>query len=170
MSAVATTERLKLVMPATRHLDAYIGWCTSARCAARGWNVAPNQAWRDFAGIIGHHALMGFGPYVAETHDGGPVGLFGAWQPLGQAEHEIKWTLWADADEGRGYAFEAAQAARSHAYTAFGWTGAVSYINSDNSRSAALAARLGAVRDGTWTTPSGKVVDVWRHPGPGVAP
>jgi RimJ/RimL family protein N-acetyltransferase len=157
------TPRLRFAMPAPRHVPAYLAWCTSDRCAALGWATSENQAWRDFAGIIGHHALCGFGPFVAETPTGLPVGLFGAWHPLGQIEAEIKWTVWADDLEGKGIAAEAARAVMDHARDTWGWTTAVSFINTGNVRSAALARRLGAVLDGTWTTPSGKVVDRWRH-------
>jgi RimJ/RimL family protein N-acetyltransferase len=165
------TARLRLVMPAARHAEAAIGFWTSDRAAARGWAQLPHEAWRSFAAVIGHHALRGFGPLVAELADGTPLGLFGAWHPAGQPEAEIKWTLWDPAFEGRGFAAEAARATRAHAYGTLGWTGAVSYIRPDNARSLALASRLGARPAGTWTTPRGTVVEVWRHPAPsGVAP
>jgi RimJ/RimL family protein N-acetyltransferase len=158
------TARLRLVLPAARHVDAAVAFWTSDRAAALGWQVLPHEAWRAFAAVIGHHALRGFGPFVAELPDGAAVGLFGPWHPAGQPEAEIKWVLWDAAFEGRGYAAEAALAARAFAYRSLGWTGAVSYIRPDNARSLALASRLGARPDGTWTTPRGTRVEVWRHP------
>lgn len=163
------TDRLSLVMPAARHVAAAIAFYGSDRAAARGWRQLPHEAWRSFATMIGHHALRGFGPFVAEARDGTPVGVFGPWHPEGQPDAEIKWTIWDPAFEGQGYAAEAALACRTHAYESLGWTGAASYIRPDNHRSQALADRLGASRDGTWTTPRGTLVEIWRHPGPEAA-
>lgn len=165
MSQVIETERLQLVMPAERHIAAYQAFIASDRAAARGWAGLPHEAWRNFAAIIGHHVLRGFGPFVAEAReDGRAVGLFGPWWPEGQLEREIKWSVWRAADEGKGYGFEAARAALAQAYGVLGWDTAVSYVAFDNARSAALAHRLGAVQDGTWTSPRGTEVRVFRHP------
>ncbi|MEZ5911330.1 MAG: GNAT family N-acetyltransferase [Paracoccaceae bacterium] len=101
-----------------------------------------------------------------ESETGRAVGLFGPWHPGGQPEREIKWVIWDGADEGRGLAREAAQTMLRFAFGPLGWTTAVSYIEPANARSAALAERLGARRDGQWHTPSGKLVDIWRHPKP----
>ncbi|WP_284164843.1 GNAT family N-acetyltransferase [Frigidibacter sp. SD6-1] len=162
------SARLRFCMPAERHLDAMTAFQTGPRAAERGWSCRPHEAWRHWAAIIGHHALRGFGPFVGERlDDGQPVGLFGPWHPGGQAEREIKWTLWDGADEGRGLAREAAETMISFAFRQLGWDRAVSYIEPGNARSAALASRLGARKDGQWQTPSGKCVDVWRHPSPG---
>lgn len=166
---VIETERLRLVAPAERHIPAYAAFLASERAAARGWQAMPHEAWRGFAGILGHHLLRGFGPFVLESReDGQALGLCGPWWPDGQKEREIKWSIWPAAFEGRGLAFEAARAALAFAFGALGWATAVSYIAFDNARSAALARRLGAVEDGTWTTPRGTTVQVFRHPAPGV--
>lgn len=159
------TERMRLVAPTAAHVPAFTAFMTSDRAAARGWACLPHEAWRAFAAVLGHHLLRGFGPFVAESReDGRALGLFGPWQPGGQAEAEIKWMLWDAGDEGRGLASEAATATRDFAYRVLGWAGAVSYITADNLVSQSVATRLGAVQDGTWTTPRGTVVQVWRHP------
>jgi RimJ/RimL family protein N-acetyltransferase len=170
MTRTVTTERLHLVPPSAAHIPAYQAFIASDRAAARGWSALPHEAWRNFAAILGHQILRGFGPFIAETRDTGrPVGIFGPWWPEGQAEREIKWTVFAEQDEGNGYASEATRACLAHAFTDLGWTTAVSYIAEDNARSAALALRLGAVQDGTWSTPRGSTVRVFRHPAPGAA-
>jgi RimJ/RimL family protein N-acetyltransferase len=64
--------------------------------------------------------------------------------------------------EGRGYATEAAQCARAHAFGVLGWSTAVSYIAAENVASKRVAARLGASRDGSASL-LGKPVEVWRH-------
>ena len=160
-----TTARLTLVLPGPQHLDAHAAFYASPRAAELGWQETMHQSWRNFASVIGHFALRGFGPFVAER-DGQPIGLFGPWHPGGQAEAEIKWILWDAASEGQGLAHEATLATRTYAYDALGWDAAASFISPDNARSQALARKLGAAPERDWTTPSGKLVTIWRHPGP----
>ena len=164
---VIDTERMRLVAPAVRHIPAYTAFIGSDRAAARGWAGLPHEAWRSFAAIIGHHILRGFGPFVAEAKDDGrAVGIFGPWWPEGQPEFEIMWSVWQAEDEGKGFAFEAARAALTYAFSVLNWKTAVSYISFDNTRSANLAQRLGAKQDGTWITPRATEVQVFRHPAP----
>lgn len=159
------TARLRLVMPGTAHLAAHRAFLTSDRAAALGWQAMPHDAWRSFAAMVGHHALNGFGPLVAEARDDGrAVGIFGPWCPEGQPEPEIIWSIWSAQDEGKGLAHEAAQAVLAHAFGPLAWDTAVSYIAFGNERSAKLARRLGAEQDGTWFTPRGTEVRVFRHP------
>ena len=161
---VIDTPRLRLVPPTEAHIPAYTAFHASARAAERGWQALPHEAWRNFAAILGHGLLRGFGPLVAELRaDGRPIGIFGPWHPEGQPENEIKWTVWSAADEGKGYAAEATRALLAHAFGPMGWQTAVSYIRADNQRSAILARHLGARLDGIWTTPRGSEVQVWRH-------
>lgn len=161
---VLETSRLRLVMPAAAHAAAHTAFLTSARAEALGWLAMPHDAWRNFAVMVGHHVLRGFGPLVAEARDDGrAVGIFGPWLPEGQPEHEIMWSVWGAEDEGKGLAVEAARACLAHVFGALGWDTAVSYIAFGNERSAALARRLGAVQDGTWVTPRGTEVRVFRH-------
>lgn len=163
---VIETPRLRLIAPEARHIPAYQAFIASDRAISRGWGAMPHEAWRNFAAILGHEILRGFGPLVAEAKsDGRAIGLFGPWHPEGQAEREVKWSIWSGADEGQGFAFEAARAMLAHVFGALAWQTAVSYIAADNDRSAALARRLGAVQDGVWTTPRGTEVRVFRHRG-----
>lgn len=161
---VIETERLRLVQPAAAHIPAMTEFYASDRAAALDWLLMPHEAWRHFAFVLGHHILRGFGPFVAEAKDDGrAVGMFGPWQPEGQPEREIKWSVWTAADEGKGFAHEAARAMLDHAFRTLGWTTAVSYIRPMNTRSAKLARRLGAREDGMWTTPRGTEIAVFRH-------
>ena len=159
------TPRLRLVPLAARHIPAYQAFIASPRAADVGWAALPHEAWRNFAAMMGHGLLRGFAPFVSEAKDDGRiVGLCGPWWPEGQLEREVKWHIWRDEDEGRGLAHEAAQAVLAHVFGTLGWETAVSYIHAENTRSATLALRLGAELDGTWTTPRGTVVNVFRHP------
>lgn len=165
MIATLSTARLQLVPPGPQHLHAHAAFYASPRAAERGWAATEHESWRNFASVIGHSALRGFGPFVAER-DGQPIGLFGPWHPGGQVEAEIKWILWDAASEGHGFAFEAALATRTYAFDTLGWTTAASFITPDNARSQALATKLGAAPERDWHTPSGKPVTIWRHPKP----
>lgn len=167
MSVTLSTARLRLVPPGPQHLDAYTAFHASDRAAARDWTYASHESWRNFAGVIGHSALRGFGPFVAER-DGQPIGLFGPWFPGGQAEAELKWIIWDAASEGQGLAHEAVLATRHYAYKSLNWTTAASFITPDNTRSQALATKLGAVPERDWHTPRGTLVTIWRHPQPEV--
>ena len=158
------TQRLRLVPLDARHIPAYQAFIASPRAAALGWAALPHEAWRNFAAMMGHGLLRGFAPFVSEArNDGRIVGLCGPFWPEGQLEREVKWHIWREQDEGKGLAHEAAQAVLALVFGTLGWDTAVSYISPDNARSANLALRLGAVRDGTWTTPRGTVVNVFRH-------
>ncbi len=69
--------------------------------------------------------------------------------------------------EGKGFAHEAALAARAYAYGTLGWTTAISLIRIGNARSEALARRLGAECEGPHLHPTIGAMNIWRHPGPG---
>ena len=65
----------------------------------------------------------------------------------------------------RGFATEAARAARGFAYGTLGWSTAVSYVDRDNAASIATALKLGCTED-----PAAERYDdediVFRHPSP----
>lgn len=157
------TPRLRLVLPAPAHRDAHEAFCASPRS-----NVAmAEQATDHFDALLNHHDLLGYGPFVAVTREGGKaIGVFGPWNLDSQPDPELVFLLWNDADEGRGLAFEASVATRSFAHWVLGWRTAVSYVSDGNARATAHAMRLGALRDGTWQTPGGTTLQVWRHPDP----
>ncbi|SLN37061.1 GNAT family N-acetyltransferase [Roseisalinus antarcticus] len=157
------TPRLRLVLPGAAHKAAHDGFCASPRS-----NVAmAEQATDHFDALLNHHELLGYGPFVAVRKAGGEaIGVFGPWNIDSQPDPEIAFMIWDPVHEGRGYGFEATVAARAFAHWVLGWRSAVSYISAANRRASRLAGRLGALRDGAWTTPAGTVLDVWRHPDP----
>ena len=139
-----------------------------ARPSCARARLTNGKTWRAFGHIIGHWVLRGFGQFVfADRATGAALGMCGPWFPAGWPEPEVGWTIWAPEAEGRGYAFEAASAARDHAFRALGWQTAVSYIDPDNARSIALAARLGAVLDDGAAHPGTEPCLVFRHPSAG---
>jgi RimJ/RimL family protein N-acetyltransferase len=123
------------------------------------------RAWHSFAGDVGSWILLGFGAWaVDETDTGAFVGQIGLNKPAHFPEAEIGWITFPD-HQRRGYATEAALAARAHAYGTLGWTTAVSYIDRDNAASIALARRLGCVEDPDAARFDPKDI-VFRHPAP----
>ena len=146
--AVLTTDRLRLRAPEPADAAACVAYYTSDRRARADGRLTPDAASERFADACAHWTREGYGRFVVEdTASGTVIGLIGPHCPAGYPEPELAWHIWSDAAEGQGYAFEAASAARAHAFETLGWTTAVSYIRPRNTRSRALAARLGATRD-----------------------
>ncbi len=96
------------------------------------------------------------------------LGQVGPFFPDDWPEPEIAWTVY-DGAEGRGIALEAARAALAHAFRDLGWTTAISMIDPANTRSVALAQRLGARIDGVFPHPTYGTMNIWRHATPGAA-
>ena len=166
---VLTTERLVLRAPQAADWAAWRDFYLSDRSQWIRLTKAPaaEQAWRSFAAVIGHWVLRGWGMFVITKRgsDQG-FGVVGPWMPEGWPEAEISWSIWDAAAEGKGYMAEAARAVIAHAFDDLGWTTAVSYIDPNNTRSAALAKRLGATPDPDAAFPGEPPITVWRHPHP----
>ena len=163
MTITLSTPRLTLRPPQDSDWPAYRAY----RLSSRSTVVAEDKGmiWGMFAALFGHWDIRGFGRFIAlDRQTAQPIGHFGSFRPAGHPENELTWTVWDAAHEGRGLALEAASATRDHAFADLGWTTAVSYVDPANSRSQALAARLGAVRDAGAAMPPYSTFEVWRHP------
>jgi RimJ/RimL family protein N-acetyltransferase len=100
-------------------------------------------AWRGMAMFAGHWVLRGYGLFVVEEKATGAfVGRVGPWQPEMWVGFEIGWGI-APAFWGKGYATEAAVASGAWAFDTFDLDHVVSLIHVDNTRSQAVARRLG---------------------------
>ncbi len=164
---VLHTARLTLRVPDLRDWEAFAAFLTSDRAALVGGPVTRERAWRAFGHLVGHWVLRGYGMFaVAPKGAAAAIGMAGPWFPESWPEQEIGWSMWSAAAEGKGYAFEAAEAARTYAFAALGWPTAVSYIDPANTRSIALARRLGAVQDPAAAYPGDAPCLVFRHPRP----
>lgn len=146
---VIETQRLRLRELREADAAAYVQMCADPEVMryVSGDPLSADDAWRQLAMLVGHWTLRGFGMWAVETRDGEFVGRVGLHFPLGWPEREIGWAL-ARPCWGRGYAFEAAAAARDHAFRDLGWQRLVSYIHPENARSIRLAERLGGRRTG----------------------
>lgn len=166
---VLTTERLTLRAPMAADWPHWKAFAENDRARyIREADFNERKSWRAFGHIIGHWVMRGYGLFVFTLHDSDiPLGMAGPWFPAGWAEPEIGWTVWTETAEGKGFAHEAALAARAYAFGTLGWQTAVSYIDPDNARSIALAERLGAQRDDAAPIPDfdGPCL-VFRHPVP----
>lgn len=159
-----TTERLVLRGPDDSD---YENIATFFEDADRSWGFGGplnrNGAWRWFASMIGHWALHGYGFWMIETKDGELVGFVGIWYPEGWAEPELGWVM-LESGEGKGYAYEAAVQIRRFAYEVLEFDTLCSYILPGNTRSVALAERMGAWHEGDIENVSHGREMVYRHP------
>lgn len=163
---VLETERLVLRAPEAGDLDAVAAFYASPRSAFAGGPLDPAHAWRQLAIEIGHWPMRGYGRWTVVRRDtGAAAGLVGIIHPPAWPEPELGWDLF-DGHEGQGLASEAARAVRDHCYRTLGWTTLISLIAPDNTRSAALARRLGARIDGRFDHIRHGSLDIWRHPAP----
>lgn len=145
---VLETERLILRAPEARDWEVCAPFMTSDRSLYMGGPYTRLEAWRSMGHVIGHWVLRGYGMFVLRPREKDvALGVVGPLYPEDRGEPEIGWSLWTKEAEGHGYAFEAARATLDFARTQLGWERPVSYIDSANTRSIALAERLGANRD-----------------------
>ncbi|MCU4651294.1 GNAT family N-acetyltransferase [Roseibacterium sp. SDUM158016] len=147
--------------PAREDFAAYEAFMLSDRSHLT--DRTPRKVWHLFAVEFFGWCLDGLGHWVIERRDGRPVGVAGFSHPSYYPEPEMGWALY-DGFEGRGYATEAARAARDWARDRL--ASLVSYIASTGVRSIAVAERLGAVRDDEAVLPEGaspKTCLVYRH-------
>lgn len=164
---VLETERLILRAPASRDFDTLAAFfADETRAWGFGGALNRDEAWRWMASVLGHWALRGYGFWmIADKETDAALGLCGIWNPEGAPEPEIGWVAFAGA-EGRGIAYEAAQTARRHAYEVMGMGALTSNILPGNTRSIALAERMGAHFERTYENRRLGEMLVYRHPGP----
>ncbi len=160
-----TTERLRLRAPRFSDYDAYAAFRGDpVRTRFLGGPYSPTQAFDQLGEAIGHWHLRGYGRFmVADIKTDEPLGIVGPFFPVDWPEPEIAWSVFAKA-EGRGIAYEAANAARHFAYTTLGWTTAISMVPKGNQKSDALAIRLGCTPDPDFIHPDYGPMSRWRHP------
>ena len=144
--------------------------CTFLLDKERAWGFGVEedraQAWRWFACNLGHWALHGYGYFMIEHKQSGqPCGMTGIWNPEGWPEPEIGWLVFSGF-EGQGIAHEAALRARDWAYEELGLTTLTSNIVPGNTRSEALAQRMGAWFEREYDNVQMGREQLFRHPSP----
>ncbi|MDW3183257.1 GNAT family N-acetyltransferase [Roseobacter sp.] len=138
-----STARLALRQPQADDLSAYTAYCASDRAVHVGGPFDTPAAFNRFAAMIGHWAVRGFGRYVME-HEGRAVGHVGPLHLTDETAPELSWTIWNGADEGKGFATEAARAVVDHLLDRIGWTELLIRVAPENTGSCRIAEKLGA--------------------------
>lgn len=147
MIPTLTTERLILRPLVIADFPAYEALMASQRSVFMGGPYNTFAAW----GIFCHETAL----WHLFGHGGLTIDLRATGESIGQVginhgplfpEKELGWQLYAGY-EGHGYATEAATAMRDWAFAVRGLPTLVSYFDPANTRSIAIAERLGAVRD-----------------------
>jgi ribosomal-protein-alanine N-acetyltransferase len=104
---------------------------------------SPEEAWRSLAMFIGHREIRGYSHWaLVEKSTGEFVGRAGPWRPHGFPGLGIGWCL-AREHWGKGYATEAARASLNYALKELGAPEVISLVLPNNSRSIAVAERIG---------------------------
>jgi RimJ/RimL family protein N-acetyltransferase len=162
------TERLVLRQFRDDDLDAYMRMVNHPDVMKAMGDTEPRtreQCWRTMALYLGHWAMRGFGPFaVEEKASGAFVGRIGPWRPEGWPGLELIWEV-DHGHWGRGYATEAARAARDFTFATLGSPELISLVAPANVASRRVAEKLGATSEreiDLWDMH----FDVYRHPGP----
>lgn len=162
---VLVTERLILRPPGAQDLE---GWAAMGAeqdtMRHLGGVQGPGSAWRSLCAMAGAWHIRGFAMFsVIERETGEWVGRLGPWQPEGWPGTEVGWGVRAKF-AGRGYAHEGAVAAMDFAVDTLGFTDVIHAIVPENTRSIALAKRLGSTNLGPTKLPDpydGPPIDAW---------
>jgi RimJ/RimL family protein N-acetyltransferase len=158
-----STERLLLRPYRLEDFPHLLALYGTDRAAFIGGPLSARQIWDGFMNCVGQWSVLGMGGWaVEEPTSGALIGEVAVHRPVDYPEIELGWLLF-DGFEGRGYAYEAAFAARAWAFTALGLPSVVSYIDPANARSIRLAERLGARLDPQAPTPNGDPCLAYRH-------
>lgn len=147
-----TTDRLILRAPELADFAAYKIIMAADAHSYMGGPFGSEDAWLDFNQGIAGWALRGQGMWSVTLKDGTLVGFVCTMMGYGDQEPELGYLFVAE-HHRKGYATEAARAARDYAWDAQGVDSMVSYIDPKNAASVALAKRLGAQHDATGPLP-----------------
>lgn len=148
--------------PKRSDIAAYDAFRTSSRAKGVGGPFSSNQTHDKLCALVGHWHIEGFGRWIVADESDTPLGVVGILFPHGWPEPEIGWSVFEHA-EGKSVAYEAAVATRSYAYDVLGWKTIVSCVMPDNTRSLALARRLGATFDRVIEHTEYGTLHMWRH-------
>jgi len=161
------TDNLILRGPEMADVETFIAFSADeVRSIGFGYIPQRDEAWRWFALNIGHWHIHGYGYLTIEDKvTGKPAGICGIWNPEGWPEPELGWVVY-EGYEGKGIAYEAALAARAWAYSDLGFTTMTSNIVPSNTRSIALAKRLGATFEREYDNVQMGLDHLYRHPAP----
>lgn len=160
---VLETDRCTLRAPVLADAAVWIAIMAADTEGHMGGPFHPDDAFNEFAATVGLWLLRGHGLWTVTDKAGIVLGFVLVGFEPGDQEPELGF-LFSENARGKGYATEAAAAARRHALDVLRLPSLVSYIAPRNTASQRLAQRLGARLDGfnaycNDPQPS----QVWRH-------
>ncbi len=158
------TERLRLRGWRFEDFDVYVTLATNVDLQKYvGGAKSKEQAWDDFCAITGQWIHRKVGVFlVADKETDKAIGYAGLWYPLDLEVPELCWSLFPG-NMGKGYATEAATAARLWAYKEHEYRQLISYVHPNNLASRGVAERLGAKIESA-TKLRGEDRLLFRHP------
>lgn len=156
-----TTARLVLRPATMADFDAYAAFLATGRARFMGGPHERAKAWDWFCNDTAQWSLLNLGALII-TLEGRAIGQVAVCGGPIFPEPELGWFLYDAADEGRGFAQEAAAAMADWALGARGLETVVCYVDPGNAASIRVAERLGARRDAGAETPGGMATGVWR--------
>jgi len=119
-----------------------------SRYMGAGEPLSRPQAWRNFAMVLGHWHLRGYGMWAVEdAWTSTLIGRIGLFKPEGWPGLELGWAL-ARNTWGKGFATEGAQRAMDWAFSDLGADRLISIVRPNNVASIGVAERLGMARNG----------------------
>jgi RimJ/RimL family protein N-acetyltransferase len=157
------TARLTLRPIRLTDFDCFFAILSSDRAVFMDGPFDREEAWSEFTQCVSGWMLRGVGYFAIVKRDTGAVlGFVGLGMEFGDREHELGYFLTAEA-ENKGYATEAAEAVRDFGLGQQELLSLVSDIDPANTSAAAVAERLGAMRDTQSEELFAEPVQVWRH-------
>lgn len=118
------------------------------------------DSWNVLTMLAGHWMIRGFGFWIVEEKITGDfVGRVGVWHPDGWAGTEIGWGI-SKKHWGKGYATEAAEAAKNWAFGNLDIEELISVIHPENEPSKKVAVRIGEAYKETINV-NGKLSDIY---------
>lgn len=160
------TERLVLRPPEPRDCEAHMAMMVEPAVAAMltpdGAPQDRGERWRQFASILGHWRMRGFGFFTVEDKATGDwLGRVGPWMPEGWPGLECGWAV-CPAAWGKGYAPEAAVAAIRWTFDQFpDLPRIISVIDPGNANSQAVARKIGEDKTSELFTYGKFTLEVW---------
>ena len=143
LAPTLTTGRLTLRPHRLDDFPAYADLLASERSRFMGGPYDRQNAWLWFSSDIVQWGFYGHGGLaVVDNASGACVGQVVLNRLPQYPERELGWMAYEEF-EGNGFMTEAAARLKSYAFATLGWTTLVSYVSPENSRSIALAKRIG---------------------------
>lgn len=156
------TARLTLRPMSMADFPRYRDFLASPRAKWMGGPHDAGRAWDWFCNDVAQWALEGHGGLIVSLK-GRAIGQVAVCHGPNFPEPELGWFLFDAADEGQGYAAEAAAVMRDWAFQTRGVATLVSYVDPDNHASRRLAERLGGALDPDAATPAGMACLTYRY-------